>query len=248
MRITVVLGLALALALAARADFSYSTTVQPGAGMMAAAAAGHTTRHLVKGDKMKIDSGTSATIVDFKAQTVTHIDTRKKTYSVTPFADLAGKAAPAGMDVKIDVQETGQHKTILGFNCHEVIMTLGVEGPKAPPEAGGGMAMSMTMDLWVASDVPGYRELRSLNQRVASQSLWQAFWGGGRGSQASVANLQRKVAAIDGVPVVQTMKMGMAGGPTMMEITTQSGGFSTAAIPDSEFAPPAGFQQIAAAQ
>jgi hypothetical protein len=50
----------------------------------------------------------------------THIDNRKKTYSVTPFADLAGKAAPAGMDVKIDVQETGQHKTILGFNCREV--------------------------------------------------------------------------------------------------------------------------------
>jgi hypothetical protein len=44
------------------------------------------------------------------------------------------------------------------------------------------------------------------------------------------------------------MKMGMAGGPTMMEVTTQSSGFSTASIPDSEFAPPAGYRQVTAAQ
>jgi hypothetical protein len=282
MRITAALGLALALTLAARADFSYSTTVQPGAGMMAAAAAGHTTHHLVKGDKMKIDSGTNATIVDFKAQTITHVDNRKKVYYVTPFSALEGKPVAAGMDVKIDVQETGQHKTILGFNCHEVVMTLGAEGPKVPPEAGGGMAMSITMDLWVSSDVPGYQELRSFHQRMASGSLWQAMMGGGRGMQASMAEMQRKMASINGVPVLQIMKMGAAGAPdprmaearahmeamkqqggeqakmaeraltmmgaggSMMEITMESSGFSTASIPSSEFAPPAGYQKIAA--
>jgi hypothetical protein len=37
----------------------------------------------------------------------------------------------------------------------------------------------------------------------------------------------------------------MGGGGSLVEITSQSSGFSTAAIPDSEFAPPAGYKKVA---
>lgn len=285
MRITAVLGFGLALSFAARADFSYTTTAQSGGGMMAAAAAGHTMRHFLKGDKMKVDLGGSATIVDLAAQTITHIDNGKKTYSVTPFSELSAQTAQVGMDVKVDVKETGQRKTIGGYECREIVMTMEAESPQAPQQAGGGMKMQMTTNLWVSSDVPGYRELRSFNQRMASQPVWRAMAGGGKGSQASMAVLQRQVASINGVPVLQVLKIGaavgaapnpqmeqqraaleamkqqggqqakmaermlamMGGGGSVVEITTESSGFSTAAIPASEFDPPAGYQKVAAA-
>jgi hypothetical protein len=288
MKLTAVLVLAVAGSVAVHADFSYTSTMK-GGGMMAAGVV-RPTHTLIKGDKMKVDTGDHATIMDFGSQTVTHINHAQKSYSVMPFGEVAAKMSQAGAEVNVDVQETGQRKVIGGFNCRQVVMTMEMDSPMARQQ-GAGMKMRMTMELWVSPDVPGYRELHSFHQRISSGPGFAAMMGGGPGMQKSMAELQKKMANLNGAPVLQIMKMGAAGdaaqtaqmqqgmaqaraqleamkakggeqakmaekalasmggagspGGSMMEMTIESSGFSTASIPASEFAPPAGYQKTA---
>ena len=110
--------------MAARADFSYTQTrktsqAMPGGG-------DQVTKHYLKGQKMKMETGNSATIMDFDAQTMTRIDSQAKTYTVTPFADLGKMMQRAEMDAKVEVKETGQKKNVNGFNSSEVVMTIAI--------------------------------------------------------------------------------------------------------------------------
>src|SRR5947199_177272 len=92
---------ALACSLTARADFSYTQTRKSASGMGMAGAAGgaagnQTSKHYMKGQKMKTDSGATALIMDFEAQTITTINNDQKTYTVTKFADTAQVLKKAG--------------------------------------------------------------------------------------------------------------------------------------------------------
>lgn len=290
MKLTAVMVLAIAGSVAVHAGFSYTSTMK-GGGMVAAAAV-HPTHTFIKGDKMKIDTGDFAMILDFGSQTITHINHAGRTYSVMPFGEVGAKMSQVGAQVNVDVKETGQRKVINGFSCREVIMTMEIESPSAGPQ-GSGMKMRMTMELWVSPDVPGYQELHAFQQRISSGPGWAAMMrGGGQGMQKSMAELQKKMANLNGAPVLQIMKMSAAGnaaqtaqmeqgmaqaraqleamkakggeqakmaeaalsrmggagssGGSLMEMTIQSSGFSTATIPASEFAPPAGYQKTAA--
>src|SRR5580700_3118306 len=101
----------------ARADFGYTMTRKGGPG-----AAGDT-KYFYKGQKMKTDSGTTATIVDFDAQTLTTINNTQKTYTLRKFSELGEDVAGAD-NVQADIKETGQRKTINGFNATPMMMTV----------------------------------------------------------------------------------------------------------------------------
>jgi hypothetical protein len=216
MRVTCVLLLTLAAGLTARADFSYTQTTKSAGGMMAAAAP-IVTKTYLKGQKMKVDNGDSIMIMDFDAQTMTHINTAQKTYTVSKFSELGETVTKSGMDINIDLKETGQRKTINGFNATEMVMTMEMDNPQARQQ---GMKMKMEMDIWVSPDVPGAGELRSFYQKNAGKFPWAAMTGaGGRGNasmQKAMADLQRKMADMKGVPVLQVMKMGAAGNEAQM--------------------------------
>jgi hypothetical protein len=284
MKTICVLALGIAAAAAARADFSYTMTMKGGMGP----AAGHVTHQFIQGDKMKVESGETAMIFDFGAQTLTSINNHEKTYSVTPFSQLGGGQGPANVDVKVDVRETRQHRTISGYPCREVVLTVEMSNPESER---AGMKSRITMNLWISPDVPGYPELRAFYQRVGDRFPWAAM-AGGRGNdrmRQAMADLQKKMANLNGVPVLSIMKIGMAGSParmaqqqeemakareqleamkarggpqaeaaeralammggagaspgTMMETRMESSGFSTAPIPASVFAPPAGYRE-----
>lgn len=260
----------------ARADFSYTTTRQ-GANNESA------TKHYLKGQKMLTDNGRTSTIMDFDAQTITTINNANKTYSVRSFSDLDRGVQT---DVQADVKSTGQKKTINGFNASEAVMTMQVDATTAR----GPMKMQMEMHLWVSPDVPGAQELRAFYKRNLSKFPWSAMaeGGGNPGMQKAMADLQRKMAELNGIPVLETIKMGGAGGGSgmsdaqsaqmaqararleemqkqggpqaqaaaqalarmggasggsMFETTLESSNFSTASIPDSVFAIPAGYRQ-----
>ena len=216
MRATFVLFLTLAAGLTARADFSYTTTTKSSGGMMAGAATGNVTKNYLKGQKMKIDNGDSIMIMDFDAQTITHVNTAQKTYTVSKFSDLGETVGKSGMDINIDVKETGQRKTINGFNATEMVMTMEMDNPQARQQ---GMKMKMEMDIWVSPDVPGAGELRAFYQKNAGKFPWGALMGGGRGNesmQKAITELRRKMAEVRGVPVLQVMKMGAAGNEAQM--------------------------------
>src|ERR1700730_1925799 len=217
MRATCILSLTLAAGLTARADFSYSQTTKSSTGMMAAAVPNDlVTKTYLKGQKMKMDNGSTIMILDFDAQTITHIDPNQKTYSVTKFSDLGTDMSKIGLEMNIDIKETGQRKTINGFNASEVIMSMEMDSPQSRQK---GMKMKMEMHIWISPDVPGAQELRAFYQRNAGKFPWGALAGGGRGNQSmekAIAELRRKMADMKGVPVLQVMKMGTAGNEAQM--------------------------------
>jgi hypothetical protein len=212
--------LALACSLTARADFSYTQTRKSASGMAgaAASAAGNqTSKHYMKGQKMKTDSGSTALIMDFEAQTITTINNDQKTYTVTKFADTAEVLKKAGADVSVDVKETGQRKTVNGFNASQVMMTMSMEGMQGAPP---GTKMVMEMEMWISSDVPGAQESRAFFQKNGGRIPWASMGAGANPQmQKSMAEMQKKVAALGGVPVMQIvrMKMGGAGGDAQMQ-------------------------------
>jgi len=275
--------LALICVAAAHADFSYTQTRKSAPG--AASAGDQTTKHYLKGQKMKMDSGTTAMILDFDAQTITSINHQQKTYTVHPFGELGQAVKNSGLETTVDVKETGQKKNINGYNASEVSMTVAMDSPQA---AQRGMKMVMEMSIWLSPDPPGVQELRSFYQRNNGKFPWSAMAGGSQGNpgmQQAIADMQKKLASLGGVPVLQVMKMktpgaeqaqmqqqmeqaraqmeamrkqggalaqaaeqmlarmSAMGNGMVFELTMESTGFSTAAIPDSVFAIPGGYQK-----
>lgn len=283
--------------LAARADFSYTTTSKPTGGTMAAMAGGtaQTSKLYFKGQKMKSETGDTATIIDFDAQTLTTVNNRTKTVTVRKLSDLEA-AAPGNLSVKVDVKETGQQKTINGYTAKELLMTMDMDMPQMGK-------MQMEMDLWLSSDVPGLGELREFYRKNMERMPWASMAGANPQMQQAISQMQRKMAEMNGVQVRSVMKMKPAGGAgapampqmpqmsaaqqaqmqaamerlkqmqqqggpgadaiaqamgrmggvgrgpapgtsnSMLEITTDASGFSTASVPDSVFAIPADYQK-----
>src|SRR2546430_901739 len=109
MKVAILTVAALTVTGLAQADFSYKVTRKTG-GMMASMVGGGAGRagggpqvstNYFKGQKMKVDNGTTATILDFDAQTITTVNNTAKTYTVKSFNDLAGAANAGGIETKI---------------------------------------------------------------------------------------------------------------------------------------------------
>jgi hypothetical protein len=216
MKIAILSLATLALTLNARADFSYTSTMKMSGGM-ASAASGGTSKHYLKGQKMKTDTGDSAIIMDFEAQTMTMVDNTKKTYHVTNFSDMGQalkRADQSDMSVKVDVKETGQRKSINGFNASEVIMTMEINNPTSRQAS---MKMQMEMDIWISTDVPGSQEMRAFYQKNSGRFPWQSLTGGANPSmQQGMAEMQRKMSSMNGVPVLQVTRMKSSGNDAQM--------------------------------
>jgi uncharacterized protein DUF4412 len=208
MKAFTLLALAALGAVSALADLSYTTTEKTTGGTLAvfaSAADNRTTKYFLKGKKMKVDKGDNALILDFDAQTITTINHTAKTVSVKGLDDAS--AAATGPDVKIDVKETGQKKTINGFSASEIVIT--VEMEQAGRGGGSFMKMQTEMDLWISPDPPGAGELRSFYMRNASRFPYEAIFGG----DAKWAEMQKKLAAMNGVQVKMVVRTkSVAGG------------------------------------
>jgi hypothetical protein len=194
------------------ADFSYTSTRKTTGGAMAAAAGGAippSTKYYYKGQKMKVDSGDTAEILDFDAKTITSVSNSRKSYTVRSFNDVGAQANASGIIAKIDVKETGQKKTVTGYSASELVLTMDVDSPQTRQLG----KMQMEMDLWISPDVPGASELRAFYRKNAANFPWAAMGGGGNQSMtAGIADMQRKIAEMDGVPVEQVVKIRASGG------------------------------------
>jgi len=197
----------IALSSAARADFSYTETMKGGANT--------TTKHYLKGQKMKLETADGGTVLDFDAQTVTSYRNKEHTYSVTKFADLGLNRE--GVDVKAEIKETGERKVVSGLNCKEVVLNLEVDA--AAQGAPAGMKMQAEIDIWYSPDVPGSKELHAFYQKNSSRFPWSALAGQNSNIQKAMVDLQRKMTEVDGVPVLETVKIKPAGGAGMPTMT-----------------------------
>ena len=138
----------------------------------------------LKGDRKATINDMTGRIVDLKEEKVYDLDMKKKTYTVTTFEELrrqlreaqerAAKEAkeapkegekqqqqPSGqekeLDFDFDVKETGQTRSIAGYDARQVIMTLTIREKGKTLEESGGMVV--TTDSWLGPEIPALKEL-----------------------------------------------------------------------------------------
>jgi hypothetical protein len=145
----------------------------------------------VKGNRKVTLNETTGRIIDLTEEKVYDLDVKKKTYKVTTFDELrrqmreaeerAAKEAtneePATKDepqkptkeyeVDFDVKDTGQKKSIAGYDTHETIVTITVREKGKALEEGGGMVM--TNDMWLGPRIAALKEIADFDMKYAKQ-------------------------------------------------------------------------------
>lgn len=140
----------------------------------------------VSGDRKMSANDTRGDIVDLKEEKIYELDMRRKTYTMTTFDELRRKMqameekarADAGKeskeapptqdqgkqyDIDFDVNNTGQTKTINGFDTREVIVTVTVREKGKKLEDSGGVIM--TVDNWLTRGQPALKEIWDFEAR-----------------------------------------------------------------------------------
>lgn len=210
------------------------------AGAFSKAAREPTTSSLmVKGDRLAHITGKHISITDLKSETVTEIDPVKKTYSVVTFADMVkamqrasekmsekmsqkmpekGDADKPDINFKASVKDTGEKKVISGLNTKKMILT--IEMGATDQKSGTKGAMTVVSDMWLAPRIPGYDEIRDFYKRMGTKLAWTPgsnAMGIQSGDMMNGMNqLAKEAAKLDGVPILQIMKMGVTGDGTTL--------------------------------
>jgi hypothetical protein len=206
---------ALLTASAAHADFSYSTTRKTSAGASVAGNNDQPSKYYFKGRKMKVETGDTAVLVDFRARTITALDNKLKTVSVRTF-----DADPAG--AKVNVKKTGQAKTINGHRAVEILLTTGLDGPELRTM---GSQLQIEVDLWLSEDVRGGAWLHKFYRENQEQFPWRALSGPGNlAIQTGLASLHGRIAAMNGVPALEVIKVLPAGAPPAKPLSPAESG------------------------
>jgi hypothetical protein len=152
---------------------------------------GIVTTNAVKGNRKVELNDTTGRIVDLGEEKVYELDVKKKTYTVTTFDELrqrlrearekAAREAPkeeqpqqqAGkpekeVEIDVSVKETGQKKSIAGYDAREVVTTVTVREKGRTLEESGGLVM--TANSWLGPVVPAMKEIADFELRY-----WKAI-------------------------------------------------------------------------
>ena len=163
---------------------------------------GVTSMVAVKGDRKVTMSDTVGQIVDLNEEKIYDIDMKRKSYTVTTFAERrkqleearrnAEKTAaearaeepskPAEKDpdakeveVDFDLKNTAETRAINGFDTKKTVLTVTVrEKGKTLDEAGG---LVMTTDMWLAQNAPSTKDLADFERRYAEKLFGASVTG-----------------------------------------------------------------------
>lgn len=163
-----------------------------------AAREGVVTTTAVKGNRKVTLGETSGQIVDLGEEKVYTLDMKKKTYTVETFDEIRRRmreerekaereaekqegreAEPEKKsdepkkeyEIDFDLKETGQKKSIAGYDARQVIMTVTVREKGKTLEEGGGLVT--TSDVWMGPEIPEMNERAEFDMRY-----WQQLEGG----------------------------------------------------------------------
>jgi hypothetical protein len=135
--------------------------------------------------KMTTTGDNTAQIIDLSEEKIYDLDVRRKTYKVTTFEELRrqmreaeAKAREAAareskdeqpaktdgkeMEVDFDIKNTGQTKTINGFDTRQVVATITVREKGRKIQESGGIVM--TVDTWLTKTV-SLKEIADFDRR-----------------------------------------------------------------------------------
>ena len=155
---------------------------------------GVTSMVAVRGDRKALMSGDSnGQIVDLAEEKVYNLDLKRKTYTVTTFAELRKQMEEAKrradetaremrqsepqkkekdpdapeFEVDFDVKNTNETKSINGFDTKKTVITVTVrEKGKTLNDSGG---LVMTTDTWLAASAPSTKDLTDFDRKYAEK-------------------------------------------------------------------------------
>ena len=251
-----VLAVALALPTSLFADYSYQETTQITGGsivgiMKMASVFSSQARKAgdpivssiyIKDNRMARVNPDHIEIIDLDKETITNIDTLKKTYTVMTFeqirqqmeaareqmkkqqAQQPAPAAPAAnpnpdnvkMTYDVHVRNTGAEKEIGGLASKETILTMNMNATDQTTQQTG--AIAMTNDMWMVPEIPGYTQVRDFYKRMAEKmgpvtaefgtDMSKMLAQQQPGSNQAMADMVKEMQKIQGVPIMQIMRMG----------------------------------------
>jgi hypothetical protein len=141
----------------------------------------------VTGQRKARLNDTNGQIIDLSEEKVYDLDLKRKTYTVTTFDELrrrlkeaqakaqeqAQKADPEekkkaeqaaqDVDVDFDVKETGQRKSVNGFDARQVVATVTVREKGKTLEDSGGLVL--TSDMWLTPTIQTLQEITDFDRR-----------------------------------------------------------------------------------
>jgi hypothetical protein len=155
---------------------------------------------MVHGNQKAVVSKDSTEITDLDRETITHIDTIHKTYTVMTFAQMrqaiadmpkqmeqaqaqvkeahAQQAQQPKTDLKtsfdVSAKNTGVTKEINGLTAQEQVVTMQmhITDPNAPStEAVNSMTYVITTDAWIAPDPPEVKEIQDFDMRMGQKLM-----------------------------------------------------------------------------
>jgi len=161
----------------------------------------------VKGDRKAITNDMTGEIIDLAEEKVYSLDLKKKTYRVATFAEIRqrmedarkkaqaqaekeqakadqGKPQEPQVDVDFNIKDTGEKRTINGYDTHEVVVTITVRQKGKTLEQAGGLVM--TSDMWLAPVIKEMKESRDFDMRYA-QKLYGPMVTGASADQMAAA-------------------------------------------------------------
>jgi hypothetical protein len=159
-----------------------------------------TTLTMVHGNQKAVVSKDSTEIIDLDKETITRIDTAKKTYSVVTFAQMRQAVEnmpkqlqqaqaqqvqtkpPQGQQAKpelktsfeVSAKNTGVTKVVNGINAQEQVITMQmhITDANAPPDqAANTVTYVVTTDAWIAPDPPEVKEIQDFDLRMAQKMM-----------------------------------------------------------------------------
>jgi hypothetical protein len=209
----------------------------------------------VSGNRKMTANENTAQIVDLGEEKVYDLDLRRKTYTVTTFAEIRRRLAEAEakaresrksepkeeqaptegkeLEVDLDVKDTGQTKTINGFDTRQVIVTVTVREKGRKLEEGGGLVL--TADNWLTRSVPALKEILDFDMRyykaiagpmlaVNAQQMATVF-AMMPGLKDAFSRMNRE--ALDGTAISTTLTVDSVKSPEQMKQQASQGGDSS---------------------
>jgi hypothetical protein len=209
-----------------------------------AAREGVTSTVAVKGSRKITHNESTGQIIDLNEEKIYDLDYKKKTYKVTTFAELRQQmedarkkaeeearkeqadekpSAPAERDpnakeveVDFDVKNTGETKTLNGFDTHQAIATVAVREKGKTLEQGGGLVM--TTDLWLAPRIDAMKDIADFDRKYAEKLYGPMVAGASAQDMAAamalyplmkpaLTKMTAEAGKIEGTPIMTTVTM-----------------------------------------
>ena len=185
-----------------------------------------------KGNKMRReDSLGQIEIIDLDARRITHIDTKKKTYSTITFDEMRAQMEEARKKAaeqqakhnkdqanvkivpKIQVTPGAGTKKLLDYTAKEMKVRVDMEMTSDDPKAKGQAAnMWVNSDSWIAP-VKGYDEVKHFYMRMAKELDWVpgAVLGANPQISPAMVEYRKSAASLNGMPLLSMVSVGMEG-------------------------------------